>query len=179
MPSGTPNSLRACIECGMEFQQTATTQKFCSTACKLHNKTDKTPGHGPDGDCWIWTGSGEVYGKLKSNGATEAAHRIAYKIHIGRIPANKFVLHTCDIPRCVNPQHLFVGTHQDNMRDRSKKERHAFGERSGMCKLSAAEVGRARAMYRGGMTQCEIAEIFYVHQTQISRIVRNVSRRKG
>lgn len=80
----------------------------------------------PDGDCIIWTGSiqGNGYGRV-SNGTKVAttAHRFAYEITYGPVPDGMFVLHRCDRPSCVNPEHLFVGSHMDNMADMRAKGR--------------------------------------------------------
>jgi len=78
-------------------------------------------------DCWIWNLSLTKlgYGKIKLFGETTTAHRISYIIHKGPIPVDLFVLHTCDVRNCVNPNHLFLGTSQDNAIDRDKKKRGA------------------------------------------------------
>lgn len=81
------------------------------------------------GDCWQWTGSRTVsrgvpwYGKTKNRGRTLLAHRVAWEFANGPIPDGLDVLHRCDNPICVNPDHLFLGTHTDNMQDRLAKGR--------------------------------------------------------
>lgn len=78
----------------------------------------------PDG-CWIWEDSLNPggYGKLKVDGKMVSAHRYSYILHSGLIPDGICVLHKCDRPCCVNPDHLFLGTHQENMDDKIKKGR--------------------------------------------------------
>ena len=83
--------------------------------------------------CWLWTGSKrhKGYGAFvyKKNGQViqGRAHRYSYELHKGEIPAGLFVLHRCDIPACVNPEHLFLGTNRDNVEDMVSKGRHVPG----------------------------------------------------
>jgi hypothetical protein len=78
-------------------------------------------------DCWEWQGLKYPtgYGRVRFNGKMRYAHRVMYQIKSGEeIPAGMEVMHTCDNPGCVSPEHLVLGTHADNMRDRDKKGRH-------------------------------------------------------
>jgi hypothetical protein len=78
---------------------------------------------GGDDECWQWTGSGDGkgYGKINIDGRMVHAHRVAWQLANGPIPDGLHVLHTCDNRGCVNVRHLWLGTHQDNMRDRDHK----------------------------------------------------------
>jgi len=80
--------------------------------------------------CWIWNASVNYrgYGKfqLKSN-TTAGAHRVSWELHFGKIPDGLYVCHKCDIPSCVNPNHLFLGTAKDNTADMHKKGRSPKG----------------------------------------------------
>ena len=77
------------------------------------------------GDCWIWTGtfSSKGYAKFDS----KEAHRLAYERFVGPIPAGLLACHECDNPKCVNPAHLWLGTHADNMADMKAKGRQRNG----------------------------------------------------
>lgn len=91
------------------------------------NKTDNTE------DCWTWNASTRAKGYgafcyLKDGQTINGrGHRYSYEIHIGVIPDGLFVLHRCDNPSCVNPNHLFLGTNQDNVNDMMRKGRHVSG----------------------------------------------------
>jgi hypothetical protein len=76
-------------------------------------------------DCWEWQASVNNigYGFIRDEGKMRTAHRVSYEQHIGPIPLGKQVLHTCDNPKCVNPNHLWIGTIKDNMQDKVKKGR--------------------------------------------------------
>lgn len=78
------------------------------------------------GDCWTWiptARSGFGYGKFAINRTMINAHRASWILNFGEIPDGRFVLHKCDNPPCVRPDHLFLGTHTDNMRDMLSKGR--------------------------------------------------------
>ena len=77
-----------------------------------------------ENDCWIWTGGTvKQYGEFRFNDKIQSTHRISWQIHFGTIPEGMDVLHHCDNPPCVNPKHLFLGTHSDNMQDAEQKGR--------------------------------------------------------
>lgn len=102
--------------------------------------------------CIEWTrATSSGYGVLRHKGAAVRTHRISYELNKGPIPDGLFVLHHCDNKLCITPDHLFLGTQKDNMRDMSAKGRgnHARGERAGRSKLTEAEVLRIRKTYTG------------------------------
>jgi hypothetical protein len=83
------------------------------------------PNWGDEG-CWLWTGStiGHMgYGKTTLDGRSILAHRASYLVYIGEIPSDKIVMHTCDTPLCVRPDHLVLGTIADNQQDMARKGR--------------------------------------------------------
>lgn len=94
--------------------------------------------------CWLWWGdtSGkEPYGQY----GDKKAHRLSWELHRGSIPDKMDVCHHCDTPLCVNPDHLFVGTRQDNMQDCAKKGRNSHGETRYNARLTADDVVAIRA----------------------------------
>lgn len=82
--------------------------------------------------CWIWDGSlfHDGYGLFKYSGKNKRAHRVAWFLENGEIPANLFVCHTCDNLRCVRPDHLFIGSVSDNKRDCVNKKRDAQSKKT-------------------------------------------------
>jgi DNA-binding CsgD family transcriptional regulator len=80
----------------------------------------------PESGCWLWTkGVNECgYGRKNIKGKLKFVHRIMYEDIVGEIPKDICVLHKCDVRCCINPNHLFLGTHKDNMRDAVNKGRH-------------------------------------------------------
>lgn len=128
-----------------------------------------------NGGCWLWTGyCSHGYGIIwkKHEGRTHpyGAHRAFYERFVGEVPPGLYVLHRCDVPCCVNPAHLFVGTHRENMEDMARKGRHADcrGERQPNAKLTTADVIAIRADRRGVV---EIARAYGVRDSTISNII--------
>lgn len=98
----------------------------------------------PECGCWLWTGGrySNGYGAMPLGRISEnmPAHRFSYQRYKGEIPPGIFVCHKCDTKTCVNPDHLFLGTHTQNMRDMRKKGRAPIGERHGGAKLTEGQV---------------------------------------
>ena len=143
------------------------TEKTIPLAMRLekHSKANALTG------CIEWFGAkdGCGYGKLFINKKTVSAHRIAYQLAHGPIPVGLWVLHRCDNPGCINPDHLFLGTAKDNSVDRNSKGRNAFqrGEQGPAAKLTEDKVRLIRYDIR---SQEAIASDYGVHQGTISRI---------
>ena len=79
----------------------------------------------PHDGCWLWTGrkKGPAYGGFLYQGKKQMAHRVSWQLYRGKIPDGMKICHECDVPLCVNPQHLFCGTQKDNMQDCARKGR--------------------------------------------------------
>lgn len=129
--------------------------------------------------CWIWVGTRLVsgYGCIRVDARTRRAHQVAYELVNGPIPEGigyhgTCVLHRCDIPLCVNPSHLFLGTQRDNMLDRDAKGRGLRGETVGVAKLTDAKVRAIRLHHGMGMTQRDLGVMFGINQSNISRVCR-------
>lgn len=122
--------------------------------------------------CWIWVGcTNEKYGMIKFKKTNLGAHRFSYK-YIKKIePGDLNVCHTCDNPLCVNPDHLFLGTNHDNMKDASIKRRLAYGEKHYRNRLKEKEIKEIQRLSKLGLSQTQIAKVFDIEQTNISHII--------
>ena len=101
----------------------------------------------PESGCWIWMKSLNHMGYGKTclgKGSNISAHRASYEEKYGKIPNGLMALHTCDIRCCVNPDHIFLGTQQDNMTDKVLKNRQSNGEKHGMSKLTKEQAFEAK-----------------------------------
>lgn len=141
--------------------------------------------------CWIWRGTRlpRGYGRYSPrHGRTVYAHRLAYELQGERIPDGLIVCHHCDTPSCVNPAHLFVGTHQDNVDDCVRKKRMHLGNKHGLrlhpecanplrgeahpcAKLTAHDVRQLRRLRADGISFATLAQRFGIGKTQAQGIV--------
>ena len=110
--------------------------------------------------CWNWTAYCNVagYGTFLYNGKARTAHRIAWLLATGKDPGNLLVLHKCDNRKCVNPEHLYIGTAADNVRDSINRRRIKVGEAHYAAKLSVASIEWAVKEYNSGRDQKSIAK---------------------
>ena len=126
----------------------------------------------PFSGCWLWIGvcNKGGYGKLKiSHSRSMAAHRYAYQAYGGEIQNGLCVCHRCDTPSCVNPDHLFVGTMTDNMRDRHAKGRTRWcaGSKNGNAKITVEQV---REIMLSTSTAVQTAKVYGLHESTVRAI---------
>ena len=129
-------------------------------------------------DCWTFIGAltSDGYGILHGHGE-KLAHRASYKEFCGSIPQSMMVLHKCDNPMCVNPEHLFVGTHADNMRDMKNKGRahRPIGSKNPKSKINSESASQIRLLFASGESTKSLALKFPISQSSIYRIIRGTT----
>jgi hypothetical protein len=148
----------------------------------VHTTFVKSPGEPPEAHlltatsstpttvCIEWGGKVQAnngYGRTWRHGKRMYAHRAAWEDAHGPIPVGLYVCHRCDNRRCVNPEHLFIGTAADNGRDASIKGRYPRGERQHRSKLTEDQVREIRRLYSEGVTQAALVRMFGVNQGTI------------
>ena len=132
----------------------------------------------PDTSCWLWQGAlhKQGYGRVWYKTKTLTAHRASFTAFKGEIAEGLVVRHTCDVPTCCNPEHLEVGTQQDNMDDKHTRGRAASGENNGRAILTWKEVREIRASYiPRKVTRQYLAEKYGVTLAAIKDIIQNVT----
>ena len=134
------------------------------------NKTDS---------CWLWEGTlNRKYGAFRrfinDKWTMYKAHRFAYEYFKGEIPQGMFVCHSCDVPHCVNPDHLWLGTQKENMADMVKKGRKINGFKKNCANLNFKIAEEIRQVFKqGGKKYPEIAKMFNTSTAQVCRIINN------
>lgn len=128
------------------------------SAARFWVRVDKSAG---TTECWLWTGAKtKGYGHCQVAGKRYSAHRFSYVLALGSIPDGLCVCHKCDNPSCVNPVHLVLCTHKDNMQDKATKGR---GNKT---KLTVAQVKAARAVYFDfPISNAQLGKAFGVHRS--------------
>jgi hypothetical protein len=169
-----------CEHCGSEFEKTNNANRHCSTECRFWSKVDKRG----DDECWPWTGARLPFGHGQFNvdgnrgGKSVAAHRVAFELNTG-VPVRKlkrkkwgdlYVCHTCDNPSCVNPKHLYLGSHATNMHDMNSRGRH--GRAGPEKRYSESDVAAVLELRAAGYSQDKIAWLTGIPQTTVSVMLR-------
>lgn len=126
------------------------------------------------GDCILWMAGKDHngYGLIRAGGNRKLlAHRAAWIVHFGTIPDGLYVCHSCDVPACINPAHLFLGTHTDNMRDMSTKGRAATGQRNAS-QFSPQSVPRGE---KNGLSKLTNRDVVLIREAAGFMILREMS----
>jgi hypothetical protein len=138
---------------------------------KFHNKYEIITETG----CWLWIGKVNWwgYGMLWSPDKEVRAHRVSYALHYDDFDPSKSILHSCDVPCCVNPRHLRQGTQADNMKDVADRQRSGLIRgKANKSNLTVRDINFIRILYGvTGLYQYEIAKMYDVDQTVISKII--------
>ena len=126
------------------------------------------------GECWLWTRGKwkNGYGLIHDKGKALGAHRVSYELAYGVIPAGMWVLHRCDVRHCVRPDHLFLGTNADNVRDMWAKGR-GRGLDPHFGKLTTDQRRQAVALIRSGMNKTAVGAMFGVSRQAIGHLLRS------
>jgi len=188
------NPTKLCEHCGGPGVRPG--RRCCSNPCRyaarqrdpakrFWQRVEKTDG------CWLWRGARSTwgYGKFSFRGESLHAHRVAWELTNGPVPAGLDVCHHCDVRLCVRPDHLFLGTRADNLRDMDQKGRRSTGERHGAAqrgkvahgsghhhhKLTEAQVRLIRTESAAGVSRVVLAERFHIAATTITKIVRRLA----
>ena len=168
--------------------------KFCSMTCYLKYPKEKNPEKikrtakerfdintdkgSKKSDCWVWNGLKNKggYGRMRIDNKDWTSHRYSWSIHFGEIPHGLLVCHKCDNRACVNPNHLFLGTHSDNAIDMVSKGRNRDdkGSKHPMAKLNEKQVIDIRSKIDSGIMQKDLAEFYCISRGVISQIHRRV-----
>lgn len=124
------------------------------------------------------------YGKVRLDGKDRTAHRVSYELTYGAIPKGMCVLHKCDNPSCVNPEHLFLGTSQDNMDDMVRKGRqgdrgkhgnHARGDSHGRARLTLEQVEKLRELHKKGERFASLARMVGLPYSTVEQAIKGIS----
>lgn len=166
-----------CLRCGKTRPRSTT--KFCSKRCenlwKIEHPKERFLKHvKATNNCWMWQGARNEFGHGQSylNGRLQGAHRVSYQLFKDDIPRTFQVLHSCDVPECVNPDHLRLGSQKENIADCKirGREHKGYGENGGQAKLLFEQVKSIRQMLISGITGVALAEKFGVGTSTVYSI---------
>lgn len=165
--------MRKCVICAIDFKNLCR-EICCSIKCKILEGIKKQ-----ENGCWLYkqTASGP-YGKIRWKAKWYSAHRSSYEVFIGPIEEGKWICHKCDVPKCVNPEHLFKGSPSENRKDCFSKKRAATGQDSNWSKFNDIQVQEMRLLKQEGFTFDRIARIFNCSFTYISKITKQKIRKE-
>lgn len=181
-----------CRRCSKDFQAAAGRAIYCQQACYVADLRDRASASliarfwakvNKTQTCWLWQGAkGDRFGhgavayrpEGQSRQVHVYAHRFSWTLTHGPIPDNLSVLHACDVPACVNPNHLFLGTQSDNLTDARQKGRLVDGRH--LIKVSDAGIADIRAHYRPRHNGKQLAAQYGITLISLLRIVNGTQR---
>jgi len=151
--------------------------------CRFWSKVSFKPGLGPNGDCWEWRGclGDSGYGTFSFRRISKClvAHKFSAVLYYKEIPNGMLCCHTCDNVKCVRPDHIFLGTNSDNMKDMSRKGRGrkygSKGEDAPSNKLKWFQVKEIRRLYLDGMDMTSIGKIYNISKSNSRNICLNLT----
>lgn len=164
-------SNKNCRYCNQIFTPITPNQHFCSLCCSAWSKIDISS----PTECWEWKGAvaRSGYGSVRKNEKVYQAHRVIYECKYGKIISSQFfVCHKCDNKTCCNPAHFFLGTMQDNIKDRDKKGRQADirGSKNPHSKLTEEKVTKIKESLSFGISIIKLGIEYGVSFSNISKI---------
>lgn len=160
--------MKKCVRCNKEYTPSRKLKSgFCSDLCRFESNTKENNNTKKINKtyCLDWIGNSKTernYGWYHKDNKMHLAHRYSYELYVGIIPVGKIVMHICDRPSCVNPNHLSIGSLKDNMVDKMKKGR------SKTAKLSDNDIRNIRNNKKD--TNVKLAKIYGISDSRISMI---------
>lgn len=181
-----PNVARTCVQCGASFLAWPYNVRngraiCCSRSCankRLRNVVgrkliEQNSIPEPNSGCWLWTGAYKKgYGVVGISRKSWQAHRLSYLVFGGVLLADDMIMHSCDNPWCVNPEHLKAGTHADNMQDAVSKGRMPRGSSKWTAVLKETQIPEIRRKLARGETQTSIGAEYGVDPSTVRLIAR-------
>lgn len=182
-----PSGLAVCHRCGTSFTTSpgqTESRQYCSRACMYAAVRENNEAMAVDRfwshvqkteSCWEYRpGNTERcdHARVWYRGRNVGAHRFSYELAYGAIPQDMHVLHRCDNPRCVRPDHLFLGTPADNIQDMITKGRGIIGEKNPSARLTPNQVRDIRKLHALGLSRRELAMRYGVSYSTIGMIIR-------
>ena len=169
MPTGTWIHQTTCQNCNEPFVSLHHEEKWCGLRCKLLDKLELDHKSG----CWLYPGAPTCDGYIRISVGSRKdksrrrvlVHRLSYQMFTGPIGRGLLVCHSCDTPNCIRPDHLFLGTDADNARDSQYKGRKRK-------RLTDIEVRAIRRLYDQGVLLRQIAKVYDITESMVSRIGR-------
>lgn len=172
------------VRCRTESATKARSKAISTTVDVVLSRIDKTPGQGPNGDCWIWTGYVNPvcgYGYISWNAYSNSrspirAHRLVYEILVEKLTPGLVLLHSCDNRLCVNPAHLSPGTQLENDADKVSKNRQARGTSlSHFPHLTEGMVKEIKLEFKAGAMPAPVAKKYKISRSAAKAIKYGIS----